>query len=123
MSGHVVLDASAVGAFARGSIAVGELLMILGEDASVAVLPAVAMAQAFDDPDHIAMNRYILGHPRTEVVALDGSQVEDVGLLTELPSLGHAHAAVTARRLATYLITAEPDAFAGVVDKEMIIAI
>jgi hypothetical protein len=80
-------------------------------------------AQAFGDIEHRAMNRYIVDHPRTEVVALGASDVEEVGLLSGLPSLGHAHAVVAARRLATFLFTGEPDAFAGVFDKEMIIEI
>jgi hypothetical protein len=49
--------------------------------------------------------------------------VEEVGLLSGLPSLGHAHAVVTARRLETFLFTEEPGLFAGIFDKEMIIEI
>jgi hypothetical protein len=123
MGASVVLDTSAIRAFARGSVAVGEILMILGEEANRAALPAVAMAEAFDDLEHIAMNRYLLGHPRTEVIPLDVIDIEDVGLLSGLPSLGHAHAVVTARRLATFLLTGEPDSFVGFVDKEMIIEV
>jgi hypothetical protein len=123
MSASVVLDASAIRAFARGSLAVGEMLMILGEEGNIAAVPAVALAAAFGEPERRAMNRYLIEHPRTEIVALDGRDVEQVGRLTGLPSLGHAHAAVTARRFAAVLMTEEPESFAGFVDKEAILEI
>lgn len=121
MSVSVVLDPSAIRAYARGSIAVGEMFVILGEEANVAGLPAVAMAQAFGDTERLAMNQYLVDHPRIEVVALDASNVEEVGLLSGLPSFGHAHAVVAARQLATFLMTEEPDTFDGFFDKDMII--
>jgi hypothetical protein len=123
MGASMVLDASAIRAYARGSVAVGEMLMMLGEEASVAALPAVALVEVFRDREHIAMNRYILGHPHTEVVPLDVTDLEEVAQLSGLPSLGHAHAAVTVRRLTTFLMTEEPELFAGLVDKDMIIGI
>ncbi len=123
MSTAVVLDPSAIRAYALGSVAVGELLMLLGEDGDRAALPAVAMADAWSDLAHVEMLTYLMGHERTDVVPLDGSVVGEVGMLAGLTSLPLAHAIITARRLDTYLVTAQPKTLEGLIDRRMLIEI
>jgi hypothetical protein len=123
MNTTVVLDPSAIRAYARGSLAVGELLMLLGEDGNAAALPAVAMADAFNGVVDVEMLRHLMSHDRTHIVPLDHSDVEGVGSLGPRTSLGLAHAVVTSRRLDSYLVTAKPKAVEGLIKEGMIIEV
>jgi hypothetical protein len=121
----LVLDSSAMAAFAVGSVSVGELIMLVDEESQFVALPAAALAQAFarTGADDRAVLRMLVRGPRSVVAPLDAEVTENVGLVARRSDLATAHAAVIATDMSAVLVTAEPDAFAGLVAKEMIIEI
>lgn len=125
MNVALVLDPSAMIAYARGSDAVGELLLVIAEEHRRIALPAVAVAEAFRQAaeDTHGMLRLLANYGSAMVAALDPRDAEEVGVAARSTSLGVGHAAVVARAANTYLLTADPKAVAGLVDDELIIEI
>jgi hypothetical protein len=121
----LVLDSSAMAAFAVGSVSVGELIMLVDEEARFVALPAAALAQAFarTSPEDHGVLRMLIRGARSVGAPLDAEVTEGVGLVARRSDLATAHAAVIATDTSAVLVTAEPDTFAGLVDKEMIIEI
>ncbi|GAA0895950.1 hypothetical protein [Virgisporangium aurantiacum] len=121
----LVLDSSAMAAFAAGSVSVGELIVLVDEEAQFVALPAAALAQAFarTGPDDRGVLRMLVRGARSVVAPLDADGSEGVGLVARRCDLATAHAAVVATDRSAVLVTAEPAAFAGLVDKEMIIEV
>jgi hypothetical protein len=119
----VVLDSSAMVAFAIGSVAVGELLMLVDEEARFVALPAAALAQAFarTGPDDHHVLRMLVRGARSVVVPLDDETAEGVGLVARKADLARAHAATVATGSSAILVTAEPGEFTGLVSPHMIV--
>ena len=121
----LVLDSSAMAAFAVGSVAVGELLVLVDEEASFVALPAAALAQAFartERDDHDVLRMLVRG-ASSVVLPLDDGVAEDVGLVARRADVAKAHAATVATDASVVLVTAEPQEFVGLVDPGMIIEI
>ena len=125
MTVALVLDSSAMAAFAVGSGPVGELIMLVDEESQFVALPAAALAQAFarTSPDDRGVLRMLVRGARSVVAPLDAEICEGVGLVARRCDLATAHAALIATDMSAVLVTAEPGVFAGLVDKEMIIEI
>jgi hypothetical protein len=121
----LVLDSSAMVAYARGNVAVGELLILADEEDSRVGLPGVALAQAFAstlDADH-NMLRILIGNAGTVVLPLDDEVAERVGRFAHRTDLWTAHAVISATDAWANLVTAEPGKVAGLADEGMIIEI
>jgi len=121
----LVFDLSAMVAYARGSLAVGELLMLADEEDSLVALPGVALAQAFAstlDADR-NMLRILVGLAGTVVLPLDDEVAERVGRFAQRTDLWTAHAVTSATDAWAHLVTAQPGKVAGLVDEEMIIEV
>jgi hypothetical protein len=121
----LVLDASAMVEYARGSDAVGELLILAHEDAQSVCLPAVALAQAFADSEdaHHDMLRLPTAGRGVVVMPLAEGEVGQVGMLSRRTSVGTAHAVSTAVNSDAYLVTNQRKAVEALVDDRMIIEI
>jgi hypothetical protein len=98
----VVLDTSAVLAYTKGSIAVGELLSIVADDGDTALVPAACLAEAYrrlvDDGDELL--GVLASVPCVEVAALSADQAASVGVVARGATgidLGHAAAEAVAR--------------------------
>ncbi len=108
----VVLDTSAVVAYARGSVAVGELLMMVGEDGDQVGVPVTCLAEAYSvtKVDDRAALRYLsAGLPAVTVLPLELSDAQRVGGLARQSSIGCGHAVATTVRTNAYIATFEGD--------------
>jgi hypothetical protein len=121
----LVFDPTAIADFARGSDAVGELLRLAGEDASLVGLPAAALAQAFTDVsnDGHGMLRLLALSRTTVVLPLTADDTEEVGIFSRLMRSGTAHAVVVALDAGAFLVTQAPRSVDAFVDPEMIIEV
>lgn len=111
--------------YARGSDAVGELLLLAREDARFVGLPAAALAQAFadaSDGDH-AMLRLLAAGRGAVVVPLADDDVHQVGVLSRRAGVGTAHALRATVDSGALLVTAQPKMVEGPIDVRMIIEI
>jgi hypothetical protein len=121
----LVLDPGAMVAYARGSEAIGELIILLAEEDRAVALPAVALADAFgrcDDGEH-AMLRVLAGASSSLVVPLDQADAAAVGVLGRRVGLGTAHAVTVAVGFDSYFATVDPTAVRGLLDEDLIIEI
>jgi hypothetical protein len=121
----LVLDPSAMVAYARGSEAIGELIILLAEENRTVALPAAALADAFgrcDDSEH-AMLRVLAGAASNLVVPLDAADVAAVGVLGRRIGLGTAHAVAVAADYDSYFATVDPGTVRGLLDEDLIIEI
>src|SRR3954471_219485 len=73
--GPLVLDTSAIAAFARGSIHVGEVLAEIADEDAVALLPLACLVEAVNrqrfTSEEDARLDLLVGHPATEMLADD----------------------------------------------------
>ncbi len=98
MSVTVVLDTTAVLAYAKGSIAVGELLSIVADDGHTALIPAACLAEAHRrQADNSALLRVLAAAPCVELAPLMPEQAAEVGAgAGGSAGLDQGHAAVEA---------------------------
>jgi hypothetical protein len=95
MSVTVVFDTSAVLAYVKGSIAVGELLSIIADDGDTVLVPTACLAAACRQVPHEdeAMLAILAGAPCVASGPLTADQAIEVGAVTRRSSaidLGHA---------------------------------
>jgi hypothetical protein len=122
----VVLDTSAMVAYARGGVAVGELIVMVAEEGNGTVaLPVVALADAYgraDDADH-PMLALLSNGTRSRLVRLDPATVDEVGSAGRRVGLGTAHALKIAVDFDRYLVTADAKSIAGMIEDRLILEI
>jgi hypothetical protein len=122
----VVLDTSAMVAYARGSVAVGELIVLVSEESAGRVnLPVVALAEAYgrvDEADHPMLGLLKAGE-RSVVAPLDPGAAAHVGVVGRRIGLGTAHAVSVIAISDGYLVTADLSSVKGLVDERLIIEI
>jgi hypothetical protein len=107
---QVVLDTSAVAAYAHGSVAVGELLMMVAEEGGQTGVPVTCVAEAYAEVDEVSAA--MLAHltaaaPGVVVLPMELKDAAPVGLTSRLSSLGVAHAVVAAKGAGVYIATAD----------------
>jgi len=115
---RAVLDTTAAAAYARRSVDLGEVLAeITAEDARFSV-PALCLVEAAAGatPDQVELLRVLAKHPCCTVLPLASSDWQQVASAAQLlGTLGRAAAALpVASGLALYVVTHEPDAYAGI---------
>lgn len=118
---HIVLDASAITAFVRGSISVGETLNLVAEAGAAIGLPVLSLAtvKLHTDDDHLI--DFLVNHHATTTLA---ATVEWRALATATSNVGRLDAADAA--LATIdchadLLTGQTGLYAGLVPDERVI--
>lgn len=121
MATRLVLDATAITAYARGSVDVGELITEVAEEGARIAVPVTCLAEAaapIVDPTEYASLEVLAGHPAVDLIDTDPALWRQLAAATAvLGSLGRAVAALTVTEgLAEYVVTAEPDAYHRVVD-------
>lgn len=111
MSG-VTCDAGALIALDRDDRRVIVLLARAAELGARITVPATALAQAMRRPARQARLSRLLRQPTTRLVALDGPDATQVGLLlatSGTSDIADAHVVICARRAAQALLTSDPD--------------
>jgi len=106
-----VLDASAVVAYANGSISVGEIIVELDEEDGLFAVPAVCLigaAQTAADAQLTLLTR----HPACRVLPLTAQDWPPLANAVRIfGRLDLAAALYAARRANGYVLTAEPDSY------------
>jgi hypothetical protein len=114
---HVVLDTTAVHAYANGSDHVGEVLRELVDEGVGFAVPAVCLVEAAGraKDDRWPVLNLLAVHPHCVLLPLAGEDWRSVAAAARLlGDLGRATAALpVARDQALYVLTAEPDAYRG----------
>jgi hypothetical protein len=114
---RAVLDATALRAYAAGSIAVGELIGEFSDEGAQFAIPAVCMLEAATGADeHAASLLTILDqHPDAVWLPVDRDQWRRVAVAADLlGGIGRACAALpVVHGRADYVLTTEPDAYPG----------
>lgn len=111
MSAGVTLGAGALIALDRNDRRVVVLLARAAETAAVVTVPAPALAQAIRNPTRQARLARLVRQPRTDVVALDGTDAVGIGRLlatTGAADVADAHVVLCARRAGQAVVTSDP---------------
>jgi predicted nucleic acid-binding protein len=108
----VTLDAGGLRALDRNDRRVIALLARAAELGARVTVPATALAQAIRKPARQARLSRLIRQPTTRLVALDGADATQVGLL--LAAAGRddvvdAHVVICARRHDQIIVTSDPD--------------
>lgn len=108
MTVTVVLDTTAVLAYTKGSIAMGELLSIITDDGDSALIPATCLAEAHRrvTGDVGALASILQAIPSVEMSPLLASQAAEVGAAARgRASIDASHAALEAVAREAQLVT------------------
>lgn len=112
---RLVFDATAVAAFMRGSIAVGEILAEIDEEHGCVILPLACLVEAAAsllDREHLDL---LIGHPATVLVSDDPAEwlaLTQLRILTGRPDC--AAAALIALDYQVDVMTREPGWYSAV---------
>jgi len=97
----IIFDRSAVSAYARGSVAAGELIATVTEDNDRIGVPVTCLAEAYASATGTARDLLALlttALPAVVVLPLEVPDVPLVGELSRSSSIGVGHAVATAAR-------------------------
>jgi hypothetical protein len=107
----VTLDAGALIALDRNDRRVIALLARAAELGAQVTIPATALAQAMRRPAQQARLSRLIRQPKTALVALDGPDATQVGLLlaaSRTSDIADAHVVISARRHEQVIVTSDP---------------
>ena len=112
---RLVLDTSAVLAFVRQSVHVGEVLVEVDDNAAVAAIPLACLVEAARDAvDHDQLV-FLAEHPSTVIVAEEAGHWRMLGGLCSMTGgYASASAALTALDARCWVLTANPAIYASV---------
>ena len=108
----VTFDAGGLVALDRNDRRVIVLLARAAELGARVTIPATALAQAIRRPAQQARLSRLLRQPKTVLVALDGPDATQVGILlaaSRTTDIADAHVVICARRYAEPIVTSDPD--------------
>jgi hypothetical protein len=124
VSVRVVLDSSAVVAYGRGSLAVGELIAIVAEEQGTVAVPITCLAEAYGAVKGVeaAVLEYLaVGLAAVTVLPLELHDAAAVGIMSRQASLGVAHAVAASARGNAYLATVDGALVRRLVDDDRLI--
>jgi hypothetical protein len=105
-----VLDTSAIMAYARGALAVGELVSIVADEGEEVALPVAALVEAYSlakIEDAPMLSLLSSNAPTIDVLPLEVEDAPEIGALARLSSFGVAQAVITATALNAFIVTAD----------------
>lgn len=121
---RVVLDATAVTAFCRGSISVGEVLAEVEDERAAAGLPVLSLAEARRTISDTHRLHVLLELPATRLVGVPGEWWPELAATSDIVGRLEAAAAITtAITSACVVLTAAPGLYAGFADGGPVIAV
>lgn len=118
---HIVLDASAIAAFVRGSISVGETITLVADAGAAIGLPVLSLATA---KLHVADDHlidFLVGLDTTEVLATTTQWRALAAATSDVGRLDAADAALATIDCHADLLTGETGLYAGLVPSERVI--
>ncbi len=119
---RIVFDRSAVLAYARESIAVGELLAELDDEHGLAVIPLACLVEAATSAVDLARLDLLVSLPATDVAADDPGTWRDLAALRDaVDAPDTASAALLAIDLHVDVFTRTPRLYAGVAGGELVL--
>jgi hypothetical protein len=113
LSVRAVLDATAIAAYARGSVDVGEILAEITDEGTGFAVPDLCLieaAQLVDVDDWPALD-LLVAHSQCVRLELHANWRDLAAAARQLGGTGRAAAMLAAVDLRAYLLTAEPNAF------------
>ncbi|MEU8000983.1 PIN domain-containing protein [Catellatospora sp. NPDC049111] len=120
MNIHVVLDSSALAAYARlDSVAVGELITVVSENGGTVGVPAPVFADAYrvvDSDERKRLTRLLTDDVYTLILPMLADDLREVAELSLRLPLPLAHAVTQTRRHGASLATFDPGAVQGDLD-------
>lgn len=111
---RIVLDTTAITAYAGSSIAVGEVITEVGEENALVALPVACLVEAYRHvpDDQLSTVGLLAGHSSVVVVDTDPDDwLALAGLARDLGRVDAAAALLLAVDADGYVLTAEPDAY------------
>jgi hypothetical protein len=112
---RAVLDATAVAAYARGSVDLGEVITEIAAEEATVGLPVVCLIEASPPADEPAQKllSILTALPHSVILPLNANDWQrHASAARLLGTLGRAQAALTVvNGQATYILTTEPDAY------------
>ena len=108
----VTFDAGALIALDKNDRRIIALLTRAAEIGARVTIPATVLAQAMRRPPRQARLSRLVRQPRTALVALDGADATQVGMLlaaSRTSDIADAHVVICARRHAEPIVTSDPD--------------
>lgn len=111
---RVVLDTTAITAYAGTSVAVGEIIAEVGDENALAALPLTCLAQAYQcvPDDQLPAIGLLVALANTVVVDTDPADwLALAGLARDLGRVDAAAALLLAVDCDGYVVTAEPDVY------------
>lgn len=120
---RLILDTSAVLAYAHGSDHVGEALQEVADESAVAAVPVVCLAEAYPLLADRERWRILAGHPHVIVLDAAAGESEELGSMCCLvEGVPAACAALAALDADCWVLTSRPDMYAGVAGGDLSIA-
>jgi hypothetical protein len=107
----ITFDAGGLIALERNDRRVFSILAAALEQGDRIIVPATALAQVIRNPARQARLWRMIQHDTTEVIPLDGSHAQAVGVLlaqTRTSDISNAHVVICARRAGHAVITSDP---------------
>lgn len=121
---RIVLDTSAVVAYTRGSIAVGEILSEITDEHGVALVPLPCLVEAAHTVDDLARLDLLVGHPAVAVYPGEADQWRALAAMYAIVGRQDAAmAALLALDAEVSVLTRRPGLYAGVDDGGLTIPI
>ncbi|GAA2692450.1 MULTISPECIES: hypothetical protein [Actinoplanes] len=122
----LVLDTSAITAWARGSVAVGETLAEINDEGGAVIIPLWCLIEAGHHTAMIDRDRLelLLAHPATFLISDDAEDWESLVALRALVGRADcASAAMLALDLGVDVMTRDPKWYSGVAGGRIVLAI
>ncbi|MDR7280972.1 hypothetical protein [Catenuloplanes atrovinosus] len=122
---RVVLDATAVSAYCKGSIDVGEILGEVSDEAAVVALPVLCVVEAWPAVADIHLLDVLLTHRHTRVLGLEPTEWERLSAAYDATDRLDVASTVVASdgNGGAAILTAAPDLYASFSDNGTVIPI
>ncbi len=124
MSPQVLLDTSAVAAYTRGSVAVGELIMMVADEDGHIGVPVTCVAEVYADArgvEEAMLEHLTAATPGVVVLPMEPKDAAAIGRVSRLSGLGVGHAIVAAKSASAYIATADGKRVRQLVDDERMV--
>lgn len=120
---RIVLDSTAITAYADRSLAVGEIITQAGEENALVALPVTCIAEAYQHihEGDLPLIEVLVAHPSTVVVNIGlADWLDHAGLARDFGRTDAATALLLALRSEGYVLTRQPGLYDGFDDAPII---
>jgi hypothetical protein len=124
VSARIVLDTSAILAYGRAGVHVGELIMMVSEEAGAVGVPVACLVEAYAEAKPLettTIDYLATGLAAVSVLPLDPADARRIGEMSRHASVGMAHAITAATRERSFIVTADGATVRSLVDDDSLI--